>query len=131
MKKVMAILFSVVVLLTACEPEVKVNLDGDWKFSEMIEGSAELNNQNQNMVVAIKSIFNNAELSFKEGKVGLMSPSRGKMDGTYSISNGKLDMEFGGNNQISINVRNEGEKLVVLFGQDYIDETGKILFEKK
>ena len=52
-------MFSAVIFFTACEPkpEVKVNVEGDWKFSEHVKGKAELNPQNQMMINTIVSVF--------------------------------------------------------------------------
>tara|TARA_B100000767_G_scaffold268192_2_gene288057 strand:- start:17 stop:418 length:402 start_codon:yes stop_codon:yes gene_type:complete len=133
MYKVIAILFSAVLLITACEPgkNVIVNVEGDWKFSEYVQGKAALNPQNKSMVNAIISIFENGSISLKEGKVEMLSPKRGNRTGTYTLENGKLDMAFGDNNQVSLNVMNEENNLIVLFNEGDPEETGKIILVKK
>lgn len=133
MKKVMTMLFAVATLFMAsCESkEVKVNVDGEWKFSEHVAGKAELNPQNKAMINSIVKLFENGEISLKEGKVSMSSPGAGSRSGTYTITNGKLDMAFGGDNQVSLNVSNEGENLIVLFGESSAEETGKVVLVKK
>lgn len=131
MKKVMAFLFSAVLLFTACEPVKEVKVEGDWKFSEHVQGKAKLNPQNQAMITSIASLFIDGSISLKEGKVEMASPKGGSRKGTYTISNGKLDMAFGAKNQVSINVMNEGQNLIVLFNEGGVEETGKIVLVKK
>jgi len=132
MKKVIMLMFSAVIFFTACEPkpELKVNVEGDWKFSEHVKGKAELNPQNQMMINTIVSVFKDASISMKEGKISLESAGAGKREGTYTIKNGKWDVSFGGNNHLSLNVMNENDNLIVLFKEGGAEETGKIVLTK-
>ena len=61
----------------------------------------------------------------------MLSPKRGNRTGTYTLENGKLDMAFGDNNQVSLNVMNEENNLIVLFNEGDPEETGKIILVKK
>lgn len=132
MKKVFFMMFSAVLLFAACEPkpELKVNVEGDWKFLEHVEGNAELNPQNQMMIKSIVSIFEDASISMKDGKISLESKGAGKRTGTYTIKNGKWDVSFGESGHLSLNVTNEKDNLIVLFNEGGAEETGKIVLTK-
>lgn len=132
MKKVILLMFSAALFFTACEPkpEVKVNVEGDWKFSEHVKGKAELNPENKMMIKSIVSVFKDASVNMKDGKITLESAGAGKRTGTYTIKNGKWDVSFGESGQLSLNVVNENENLVVLFKEGGAEETGKIVLVK-
>lgn len=119
-------------LFMACNstPKQEVKVDGDWTFSEFVEGKAELNPQNQAMIQSIVKLFKDGSVSFKDGKINIQSPVAGKRSGTYTIEDGKLNAALGGNSQFSLHVANEAGNLVILFNEDGSQETGKIVLKK-
>lgn len=132
MKKIILILFGTVLILTACDqkPTKQVKVDGEWKYSEFVEGNAELDFQNKAMVNTIVSLFKDSKITMEKGIISLESPAAGSKNGTYTINNGRLDCEFGPNNQLSLHVDNEGENLIILFNENGAKETGKIILTK-
>ena len=133
MKKTITILFSAVLFFAACnqEPAKKINVEGAWKFEQHIEGKAELNAQSAAMINSIVSLFKDGEVEFKEGNVNMKGPVVGNRKGTYTVKDGKLDVELGKGSQFSLHVKNEGANLIVLFNEDGDQETGKIVLVKK
>ncbi|MAS52571.1 MAG: hypothetical protein CMD20_05145 [Flavobacteriales bacterium] len=131
MKKLMPIIFLILICSVACEPAKEIKVEGNWEFSELIQGKAELNNQNKAMIKSITSLFKDGEISFKEGNVTIKSPVAGNRTGTYTVKNGIIDMEFGENSQVSLHIKNDGENLAILFSEDGENETGKIILVKK
>jgi hypothetical protein len=93
MRKVATVILSAMVLFfTSCEgtPKKKVNVVGDWKFEQFIEGTAKLSPQSEAMVSAIVSIFKDCEVSYKaDGTVAMTSPVVGSKTGTYTLDNGE------------------------------------------
>ena len=130
MRKLIPVVFLSIIFTIACEPAKNVEVEGNWKFSELIKGKIELNNQNKAMIKSITSIFKDGEISFKDGNVTIKSPVAGNRIGTYTLNNDVIDMEFGANSQISLHMKNEGENLAILFSKDGENETGKILMIK-
>ena len=131
MKKLIPIIFLILICSLACEPAKEIKVEGNWEFSELIQGKAELNNQNKAMIKSITSLFKDGEISFKEGNVTIKSPVAGNRKGTYTVKNGIIDMEFGENSQVSLHIKNDGENLAILFSEDGENETGKIILVKK
>ena len=131
MKKLIPIIFLILICSLACEPAKEIKVEGNWEFSELIQGKAELNNQNKAMIKSITSLFKDGEISFKEGNVTIKSPVAGNRTGTYTVKNGIIDMEFGENSQVSLHIKNDGENLAILFSEDGENETGKIILVKK
>ena len=131
MKTLIPIVLSHIICFTACQPTKKTNIEGNWSFSEHIEGKAELNSQSKAMIKSITSIFKDGTISFKEGTVVMKSPVAGHRTGTYTVVNGVVDMEFGETSQISLHIKNENNKLVILFNENGEDETGKIILTQK
>tara|TARA_B100001778_G_scaffold305904_1_gene284825 strand:- start:1880 stop:2275 length:396 start_codon:yes stop_codon:yes gene_type:complete len=131
MKKLIPIIFLILICSVACEPAKEIKVEGNWEFSELIQGKAELNNQNKAMIKSITSLFKDGEISFKEGNVTIKSPVAGNRTGTYTVKNGIIDMEFGENSQVSLHIKNDGENLAILFSEDGENETGKIILVKK
>ena len=131
MKKLIPIIFLILICSIACEPAKEIKVEGNWAFSELIQGKAELNNQNKAMIKSITSLFKDGEISFKEGNVTIKSPVAGNRTGTYTVKNGIIDMEFGENSQVSLHIKNDGENLAILFSEDGENETGKIILVKK
>ena len=127
----MPIIFLILICSVACEPAKEIKVEGNWEFSELIQGKAELNNQNKAMIKSITSLFKDGEISFKEGNVTIKSPVAGNRTGTYTVKNGIIDMEFGENSQVSLHIKNDGENLAILFSEDGENETGKIILVKK
>ena len=130
MRKLIPVVFLSIIFTIACEPTKNVEVEGNWKFSELIKGKIELNNQNKAMIKSITSIFKDGEICFKDGNVTIKSPVAGNRIGTYTLNNDVIDMEFGANSQISLHMKNEGENLAILFSKDGENETGKILMIK-
>ncbi len=132
MKKVFALLIAVVVFV-ACssEPKKELKVDGDWKFQSFVEGETKLNPQSQAMVKSILKIFEDGEVSFKEGNIEINSPGVGKRSGTYTVEDGKISAKLGENSQFVLHASNEGETLVILFNEFGEKETGKIVMAKK
>lgn len=118
-------------MLVACSEPIKLEVSGDWKFKEHVTGTASLNPQQQAMVTSISNLFRDGEISMHDGNISIKSPLGGNRSGTYTVKDGRLSTEFGANNQIILNDRNEGEHLVVLFGDATVDELGKLVLEKK
>ena len=131
MKKLIPIIFLILICSVACEPAKEIKVEGNWEFSELIQGKAELNNQNKTMIKSITSLFKDGEISFKEGNVTIKSPVAGNRTGTYTVKNGIIDMEFGENSQVSLHIKNDGENLAILFSEDGENETGKIILVKE
>ena len=131
MKKLIPIIFLILICSVACEPAKEIKVEGNWEFSELIQGKAELNNQNKAMIKSITSLFKDGEISFKEGNVTIKSPVAGNRTGTYTVKNGIIDMEFGENSQVSLHIKNDGENLAILFSEYGENETGKIILVKK
>ena len=127
----MPIIFLILICSVACEPAKEIKVEGNWEFSELIQGKAELNNQNKAMIKSITSLFKDGEISFKEGNVTIKSPVAGNRTGTYTVKNGIIDMEFGENSQVSLHIKNDGENLAILFSEYGENETGKIILVKK
>lgn len=118
-------------LLLACGTAKKpVQVEGDWKFKEHVEGNASLNPQNQAMVTSIVKMFENGELSLKDGNATLSSPSVGDRQGTYTVEDGKLNVKLGENSQFALHVANDNGNLIILFNEDGSKETGKIVMTK-
>lgn len=131
MKKAVTVILSAIVLfLTSCEgtPKKEVNVVGDWKFEQFIEGTEKLSPQSEAMVNAIVSIFKDCEVSYKaDGNVVMKSPVVGNKTGTYTLDNGKLDQQLGKGTQFVLHLTNDKEKLVILLNEEDTKETGKIL----
>ena len=131
MKKVATVILSAMVLFfTSCEgtPKKEVNVIGDWKFEQFIEGTEKLSPQSEAMVNAILSIFKDCEVSYKaDGTVAMTSPVVGSKTGTYTIDNGKLDQQMGERTQFILHLKNDKEKLVILLNEDDTKESGRIL----
>ena len=131
MKKIILNTFLVLLTVVACQSPQEIKVEGNWVFGELIEGKAELNNQNKAMIQSITSLFEDGEISFKEGKVSIKSPVAGNRNGTYTLKNGIIDMEFGANSQVSLHIKNDGQNLAILFNEDGENETGKIILVKE
>ena len=87
--------------------------------------------ENKAMIQSITSLFEDGKISFKEGKVSIKSPVAGNRNGTYTLKNGIIDMEFGANSQVSLHIKNDGQNLAILFNEDGENETGKIILVKE
>ncbi len=131
MKTLIPIVFFALIFATGCQPTKKINVEGNWSFSEYIEGKAELNAQNIAMIKSITSIFKDGIITFKEGTVVMKSPVAGDRTGTYTVSNGIVDMEFGETSQMSLHIKKENNNLVILFNENAEEETGKIILTQK
>ena len=131
MKKVATVILSAMVLFfTSCEgtPKKEVNVIGDWKFEQFIEGTEKLSPQSEAMVNAILSIFKDCEVSYKsDGTVAMTSPVVGSKTGTYTLDNGKLDQQMGERTQFILHLKNDKEKLVILLNEEDTKESGRIL----
>ncbi len=131
MKKIILNTFLVLLTVVAGQSPQEIKVEGNWVFGELIEGKAELNNQNKAMIQSITSLFEDGEISFKEGKVSIKSPVAENRTGTYTLKNGIIDMEFGANSQVSLHIKNDGQNLAILFNEDGENETGKIILVKE
>ena len=131
MKKLILLALIVSAFILACEPPNEVKVQGSWYFSELIQGKSELNNQQKAMIKSITSLFKDGKISFNEGNVKIKSPLAGNRTGTYTLNNGIIDMAFGENSQVSLHIKNDGERLAILFSEDGEDETGKIVLIKE
>lgn len=131
MRKVATVILSVMVLFfIACEGTAKkeVNVIGDWKFEQFIEGTEKLSPQSEAMVNAILSIFKDCEVSYKaDGTVAMTSPVVGSKTGTYTLDNGKLDQQMGERTQFILHLKNDKEKLVILLNEEDTKDSGRIL----
>lgn len=130
MKKLLFV--AIVALFMACNsaPKEPLKVEGKWNFKEFVEGTAELNPQNQAMVNTIVNMFKDGSIEMAEGKVTLVSPSAGERSGTYTVEDGKLNVKFGENSQFALHVANENGNLIILFNEDGSKETGKIVMAK-
>ena len=131
MKKSVTVILSVIVLFfSSCEgtPKKEVNVVGDWKFEQFVEGTEKLSPQANAMVEAILSIFKDCKVSYNEdGTVSMTSPVVGSKTGTYTVADGKLDQQMGKGTQFILNVKNDKEKLVILLNEEDTPTSGKIL----
>ena len=131
MKKTLTVVLSAIVLFfTSCEgtPKKEVNVVGDWKFEKFVEGTEKLTPQEEAMVGAIKSIFEDCQVSYKaDGTVSMTSPVVGSKTGTYTIANGKLDQQMGERTQFILHLKNDKEKLVILLNEEDAPSGGKVL----
>lgn len=110
--------------LFVCSEPIKVDVSGHWEFKEHITGTVKLNPQQLAMVNSISRLFKDGVVSMHDGNISLKSPAAGSRPVTYTVEDGKLNAEFGSNNQVILHVRNEGEDLVVLFGDANVEELG-------
>lgn len=135
MKKALTIVLAAFVLvLTSCEgtPPKKVNMEGDWKYESFVEPTADLTPQAKKMIESIASIFIDCEINYdKEGKVKMTSKVLGSKEGTYTVTNGRLDQQMGAGTQFILHVQNEGEKLAIILNEEGDASVGKIILAKK
>lgn len=131
MRKLLLGVVATVFFIACAQPAEPVKVEGDWKFKEQVEGSATLNPQEEAMITSIASLFIDGEVSMHVGVIQMKSPKRGSRKGTYTVSDGKLNAEFGASNQIILHMKNEGENLSILFGDASVEELGKIVLEKR
>lgn len=133
MKKIVFGILAATLLLMSCEGNQpkEVDVKGNWKYSEHVKGSQKLNLQNESMVMKIVSVFKDGSIHYKEdGTLFMESPKIGKQEGTYTVSNGQLQLKLGTKGQFILHVQNEGDKLAILFNEDSDASIGKILLEK-
>lgn len=132
MKKLFVVVVSLV--LFACNQQVAkdVNVEGNWKFDKYVEGKAELSPENEMMVKSIVNLFEGGSMSLKDGEISMNSATAGDREGTYTVTNGKLNVQFSKNSQFSLHVANQDSTgLLILFNEDGEKQTGKIVLIKE
>ncbi len=125
---------AVSLVLFACNQQSShvVNVEGDWKFDKHVEGEAKLNPENKMMVQSIVSLFEGGSMSLKGGKISMNSSEAGDRKGTYTVEDGKLNVQLGKNSQFSLHVANQDSTgLLILFNEGGEKETGKIVMLKE
>jgi len=132
MKKIFVVAISLVMFACNPEPAKVVNVEGDWRFDQFVEGEAELVPENQMMVKSIVNLFDGCSMSLNDGEISLTSGVAGKREGTYTVVDGKLNVQFGANSQFSLHVENQDSTaLLILFNEGGEKETGKIVLLKQ
>jgi hypothetical protein len=137
MRKTGTLIVAVIILILtagACNSKTvkEVNVVGNWAFEKYVPGAVVMSPQSKAMVEAIVSVFKDCKVSYlADGKVEMSSPVIGIKSGTYTVTDGKLDQQMGKRTQFILHVKNEGEKLVVLFNEDDTENMGKIFLVAK
>ena len=132
MKNLFVALVSLVLFACNQQPANEVNVEGNWKFDKHVEGDAKLNPENKMMVQSIVNLFEGGSVSLKDGKISMKSSAAGSRKGTYTVADGKLNVQFGENSQFSLHVANQDSTgLLILFNEGGEKETGKIVLLKE